>query len=162
MAACLWSSGSSRGRKGQWGLWLCLRATEKACACIALGREEARERGRGVVDGTARRGELRGALKTKATGAKRRTSVFHAQQRQTALAHKLEDAGSHDGRQSSVRRSGRRRRRFSDTWRKKSELVLKTTQVLLCPTDFSGVLLQKFALWRKICKHDKCTWHIGL
>src|SRR5438128_10366875 len=83
MVACLWSSGSSRGRKGQWGLWLCLRAMEKACACAALGREEAHERGRGAVDGTARRGELRGALKTKVTGAKRRTSVFHAGQRQT-------------------------------------------------------------------------------
>src|SRR5207244_6383629 len=64
---------------------------------------------------------------------------------------------------------GRRAHRCSSAmWRQRTGRNVGLTEnsrlkhVLLYPTKFSDVFLQKYELWMKNHKHEKCSWYLGL
>src|SRR5438132_753534 len=111
-------------RKGSVGAGACLRSRGEG-GCVRWGCCATVELldwgwGGGAVDGTARRGERRCALKTKATGAKRRASVFQARRANGGVTQ-ARWRGQPWSAVGAAGRKGHRCRRGSDIWRKRAE-----------------------------------------
>jgi len=112
LSADFLSNGAEEGQCGGW----CVLKEQRRGRLRALGCCAAVELldwgwGGGAVDGTARRGERRCALKTKATGAKRRASVFQARRAnggvtQVRWCGQPWSAGGGDGVASVLRTNG--------------------------------------------------------